>query len=96
MQSRARNQQIRTQMVMNEILMLASPLLQHQVAELHKQGAARTDSVRRARTGGHFELRTAVLSSLLTVPAVAQWKRRTRRSLRWGRSSCRSKCPIGR
>ncbi len=54
MQSRARNQQIRTQMVMNEILMLASPLLQHQVAELHKQGAARTDSVRRARRGGHF------------------------------------------
>lgn len=52
--SRARNQQIRTQMVMNEILMLSSPLLQHQVAEVHKKGAVRTDSVRRAWTGGHF------------------------------------------
>jgi hypothetical protein len=55
--SRARNQQIRTQMVINEILMLASPLHQHQVAELAKQGAARTAGGPSAPTstdGGHF------------------------------------------
>ena len=37
--ARARNQQIRTQMLMNEIVMLASPLYRHQMAELEEQGA---------------------------------------------------------
>jgi hypothetical protein len=39
MHSRARNQQLRTQMVMNEVLMLSSPLYQYRMAELQKKGA---------------------------------------------------------
>ena len=39
MHSTARYQQLRTQMMMNEILMLASPLNQHRMAELQKKSA---------------------------------------------------------
>jgi hypothetical protein len=47
MHAHARNQQIRAQMLINNLMMLASPLHQHRLAELQRNGAC-------ARTGRPF------------------------------------------
>ena len=85
--SEVRSQQVRTQVLMNDIVMLASPIHHHKMAELQKKGACAWERWP-FLTLRHIEF----LSWLLTLPlSASQLKRSTRRLLPWSRGLSHSR-----